>query len=93
MNSAHLPPKMGGEGAECNTELTGLTGMILRHLSSKLDTVMNHELKDVIEGRLGRVEAIVSLLNLWLLLPLLRRKHFPIDSADNVFSIFDPLVD
>ena len=31
--------------------------------------VMNHELKGILEGRLEHVEAIVSLLELWLLLP------------------------
>ena len=30
---------------------------------------MNHELKGILEGRLEHVEAIVSLLELWLLLP------------------------
>ena len=30
---------------------------------------MNHELKGILEGRIEHVEAIVSLLDLWLLLP------------------------
>ena len=30
---------------------------------------MNHELKGILEGRLKHIEAIVSLLELWLVLP------------------------
>ena len=30
---------------------------------------MNHELKGILEGRLNHIEAIVSLLELWLVLP------------------------
>lgn len=42
----------------------GLTGVILRYLFSELNTVMNHDPKDVLEGRLEHVEAIFSTLNL-----------------------------
>lgn len=41
----------------------GLTGVILRNLFSELDTVMNHEPKDVLESRFEHVQATCSVLN------------------------------